>query len=206
MASILVVCTGNICRSPMAEGFLRRALEQRFGDAAPAVDSAGTMGWEGSPAVGESIEAAAERGSDIRAHLGKALEPESILPTAFIIGMTTEHRDATVAMVPQSASRAFSLKELVRLLEELPPVPRDEAFDDAALRTRIGEADATRRSGFVGNPHDEDIVDPLGMPVETYRAVAWEIDTLCERLAELLFGQVEDSDEVGDEAQQEAGA
>ncbi|MGZ8625275.1 MAG: arsenate reductase/protein-tyrosine-phosphatase family protein, partial [Actinomycetota bacterium] len=47
MASILVVCTGNVCRSPVAEGLLRAALERRFGERAPVVASAGTAGWEG---------------------------------------------------------------------------------------------------------------------------------------------------------------
>ncbi|HEX7248513.1 MAG TPA: hypothetical protein VF351_10495, partial [Actinomycetota bacterium] len=44
MTSILVVCTGNICRSPIAEGMLRVALQARFGDDAPTVSSAGTWG------------------------------------------------------------------------------------------------------------------------------------------------------------------
>ncbi|MCJ7832119.1 MAG: low molecular weight protein arginine phosphatase, partial [Actinobacteria bacterium] len=110
MASILVVCTGNICRSPLAEGFLKRVLEARFGQAAPDVASAGTIGWEGSSAVSESIEAAAERNTDIRSHSARRLEPEQIIPAALILGMTTEHREAVASMVPQAAGRAFSLK------------------------------------------------------------------------------------------------
>ena len=68
MTAILVVCTGNICRSPMAEGFLRDALLRRFGERTPVVSSAGTIGWTGSPASPESVIAAAERGSDIESH------------------------------------------------------------------------------------------------------------------------------------------
>lgn len=188
MASILVVCTGNICRSPLAEGFLRRALEERFGQDAPDVASAGTIGWEGSPAVAESIEAAAERNTDIRSHAASRLEPEQIIPAALILGMTTAHRDSVAAMVPQAADRAFSLKEMVRILDDLPPV---EAVSSPmeALTDRVVQAAAHRRAGFTGNPHDEDIVDPLGMPAETFRAVAWEIDTLCEDLVRGLFGE-----------------
>jgi protein-tyrosine phosphatase len=176
MASILVVCTGNICRSPLAEGFLRRALEERFGQNAPDVASAGTIGWEGSPAVAESIEAAAERNTDIRSHAASRLEPEQIIPAALVLGMTTEHRDSVAAMVPQAADRAFSLKELV-------------SSPMGTLTNRVIQAAAHRRAGFAGNPHDEDIVDPLGMPAETFRAVAWEIDTLCEDLVRGLFGE-----------------
>ena len=108
MASILVVCTGNICRSPMAEGLLRRELQARFADGGPAVLSAGTIGWESSPAVGESVEAASERGSDIRGHRARVLEPELIVAADLVIGMTTKHADATIAMVPQSRSRSLT--------------------------------------------------------------------------------------------------
>lgn len=188
MASILVVCTGNICRSPLAEGFLRRVLEERFGAAAPDVASAGTIGWEGSPAVIESVEAAAERNTDIRSHAARRLEPEQIIPASLIIGMTTEHRDAAGAMVPQAADRAFSLKEIARILDDLPPAPPTSSPIEA-LTNRVAQADAHRRAGFAGNPHDEDIVDPLGMPTETFRAVAWEIDTLCDDLARGIFGE-----------------
>ena len=50
MTSILVVCTGNICRSPIAEGFLRAALARRRGADPPQVRSARPPGWEGSGA------------------------------------------------------------------------------------------------------------------------------------------------------------
>lgn len=188
MASILVVCTGNICRSPLAEGFLRRVLEERFGEAAPDVASAGTIGWEGSPAVIESVEAAAERNTDIRSHAARRLEPEQIIPASLIIGLTTEHRDAVGAMVPQAADRAFSLKEIARILDDLPPAPPTSSPIEA-LTNRVAQADAHRCAGFAGNPHDEDIVDPLGMPTETFRAVAWEIDTLCDDLVRGIFGE-----------------
>ena len=62
MTSILVVCTGNICRSPIAEGLLRDALVARFGAEAPTVASAGTWGVEGSAATAEAVTAASERG------------------------------------------------------------------------------------------------------------------------------------------------
>jgi hypothetical protein len=41
-----------------------------------------------------------------------------------------------------------------------------------------------------GNPHDEDVVDPLGMPMESYRAIAWELDEWVARLLDGLFGSV----------------
>ena len=59
------------------------------------------------------------------------------------------------------------------------------------MRNRVAQADELRRSGFEGNPHDEDVADPIGMPQQTYDAVAWEIDEWCGRLVEGLFADRE---------------
>jgi hypothetical protein len=56
------------------------------------------------------------------------------------------------------------------------------------LAARVREADAIRRTGFEGLPGDLDVVDPLGLPMATFRAVAWEIGEFCSRLVGGLFG------------------
>ncbi|MEX2276111.1 MAG: protein-tyrosine-phosphatase [Actinomycetota bacterium] len=186
MASILVICTGNVCRSPLAEGFLRSALEQRFGDAAPEVASAGTMGWEGSGAMAESIAAARELDVDISTHHARLLLREHVADADLVIGMAREHVDAVRRALPAAAGKTFTLKELVRLLEALPPA--DPAGGPEALTERVAEAEVLRRSGFEGNPQDEDVVDPLGMALETYRSIAWELRDYDDRLVDALFG------------------
>jgi len=64
---ILVVCTGNICRSPMAQGLLRSELEARS-IADVTVESAGISGWDGAAATPEAVEALGELGIDIATH------------------------------------------------------------------------------------------------------------------------------------------
>ena len=185
MTSILVVCTGNICRSPIAEGFLRAALIRRLGNAAPEVASAGTAGWEGSGAMPESVQAARERGVDIGTHVARRLDASHLAHADLVVTMATEHRDAIAAWVPEVADRVFTLKELVRLIESMPPV-----VSSTDLVSRVAAAADRRRKGFTGNPLDDDVVDPLGMPVDSYRAIAWELDEWTERLAEGLAGPV----------------
>src|SRR5436190_12345923 len=146
MAFILVVCTGNVCRSPIAEGALRAALRRMLGTRAPDVASAGTSGWEGSAAMPESIEAAAERGIDISGHVARRLTRGHVADADVVIAMAAEHRDAVARAMPEASSRAFTLKELVRLLEALPP-PLD---GEADLDQRIAAAESLRRSGFPG--------------------------------------------------------
>ena len=187
MASILVVCTGNICRSPMAEGFLRRLLVSR-GVTGIELRSAGTSGWDGSGAVPESVEAAAERGADITAHLARRLDRDMLEEADLILAMCAEHRDAISVLAPSATPRAFTLKELVRLLEGLPPPAPDGADPGEVLRDRVEAAEAQRASGFAGNPLDEDVSDPLGLPMASYRAVAWELDEWCARLVDGFLG------------------
>jgi protein-tyrosine phosphatase len=184
MARVLVVCTGNVCRSPIAEGLLRSAFLERLGDGAPDVASAGTMGWEGSGADPNSIAAAAERGVDISRHVARALSTAGLASADLVLAMSSEHALVVVREAPEVASRTFTLKELVRLLEALP-----EPAVGQDLRARVAAADALRSDGFEGNPRDLDVADPLGMPLQSFRAVAWELEAWCGRLADGLVGR-----------------
>lgn len=194
MTSILVICTGNICRSPISEGLLRDALQRRFGAAAPVVSSAGTSGLEGSGAMPESIQAAAELDVDISGHVARRLTTAIADEADLLLCMATDHR-AAFASAPDLDERAFTLKELVRLLETLsPPIP---GGDPGILTDRIAEAALARRNGAVPPSRDEDVADPLGQPLEAYRSIAWEIETWTDRLVNGLFGEI-DADDVAE--------
>jgi protein-tyrosine phosphatase len=187
MTSILVVCSGNICRSPVAEGLLRRGVQRRFGSDAPEVSSAGTIGLEGSSATPESVQAAAERGVDISSHVARRLTEPMIERADLLVCMAAEHRAAIATRLPTARDRTFTLKELARLLEDDAPAA---PLSGDALAARIAIAGAARRGGGPTNPYDEDVVDPLGMPLETYRAITWELDDWIDRLLAGLFGPV----------------
>jgi len=185
MTRVLVVCTGNVCRSPIAEGLLRAAFAERMGPDAPEVASAGTMGWTGSRADPSSVRAAAELGVDISGHRAREVSADDVARADLVVAMAPEH---AYAFAGEAGSRTFTLKELVRLLEAL---PETEDASPGRLSERIAQADRLRRGGFEGDPRDEGIADPLGMPLDAFRAVAAELDAWCSRLADGLVGRTD---------------
>jgi protein-tyrosine-phosphatase len=190
MASILVLCTGNVCRSPIAEGMLRDLLEERFEGAAPTVASAGTAGWEGSGADPGSIAAAAEVGVDISGHRARRVDPDEVRQATVVLAMAAEHRDELTRLLPEAVGRTFTLKELVRLLESLPQGGPGGDPDDVLAR-RVDEADELRRD--LRRPvsaRDDDVVDPLGRRMSVFRGVAADLREWCGRLVVGLFGPV----------------
>ena len=184
MTSILVVCSGNICRSPIAEGLLRRAMERRSVGEPLSIASAGTIAMDGTPATREAVAAARDRGVDIAAHRARRLTDPMIGDADVLICMAAEHREEIEERVPAAVDRAFTVKELVRLLE-LDLTPADLHGRLAAAATARQQDRLTEMDRF-----DEDVVDPLGMPIETYLAIAHELEDWIERLVVGLLGSV----------------
>jgi protein-tyrosine phosphatase len=195
MSTILVVCTGNICRSPIAEGFLRQLLEDRRIDGV-SVESAGVSGLRGYPADPEAVRAASEQGVDISRHLARRVKPPMIEEADLVLAMTAEQRDAVIARVPAAAGRTFTLKELVYLLEKANGDSPDRGVDDR-LANAAARANALRESEPGLELLDEDVSDPLGLGPDAFRATVWEVGQLLERFADKAFGSG-DKEPVGE--------
>ena len=138
--TILVLCAGNIGRSPLAAVMLQDALARRLGipaarlaDEGVVVVSAGTDAPEGHPASGRGIAIAAEKGLDLSGHGACSLTASDVRRADVIYGMDRAQLDAVVALVPEAAAKT---ELLMRGGHEIPD-PRDQSddfFNDVAVQ------------------------------------------------------------------------
>jgi len=103
----LFVCTGNICRSPMAEYLLRAQLGP---DSVWQVESAGLMAGPGNPASPAAVQALAESGIDLRSHRSRQLDARLMARATVILVMTAAQKDAIVSRFPETAGKVHLLK------------------------------------------------------------------------------------------------
>jgi protein-tyrosine-phosphatase len=104
--TVLIVCTGNICRSPMAVAILQHLLQARGVDDI-AVRSAGTAPWDGAPASEGSYLVSLEHGLDLSSHRARQLTTDIVADAALILGMSAGHVDRAIQL--GGAGKSFLL-------------------------------------------------------------------------------------------------
>jgi len=174
---VLVVCTGNICRSPAAERLLAAGLGAAYrgrdtvGGLAPAIEiaSAGTGAVAGYPMTDEMAALVAGQGVDPRGFEARQLMPDMVKQADLVLGLTRKHRSAIVELVPSAVRRTFTLRELARLVANVDPaaLPGANATTADRLRALVPLA-ASRRGLTAHRPVDDDVVDPYGRGQSVY--------------------------------------
>ncbi|HET9127673.1 MAG TPA: hypothetical protein VFN73_06300 [Propionibacteriaceae bacterium] len=176
---ILVLCTGNVCRSPVAEHLLSSALGAGF-----EVASRGTQAWPGQPFAPEMAALLHERmGMAVGTRGAVRLTPADVRAADLVLGMERGHRAAAVRMHPAAVRRAFTLTEFARLASAIEPPPVSVAGRDQAMADAVGRAHQGRRPV---PPELDEIVDPIGQPAAVYEAVFDQIDVAVRRIARVI--------------------
>jgi protein-tyrosine phosphatase len=178
--SILTVCSGNICRSPMAEQLLRAGLAAYPGI---RVTSAGTVGLVGYPMDAQAAALSTRLGAtDTDAHIARELSAPIVGEAQLVFAMAREHRRAVVEYEPRAARRTFTLREFARITAEI----TDEDLADVAVipktdvaaRLNAAVAIVASMRGMVERPavpEDDDVVDPYRRSADVYEQSAREL-------------------------------
>jgi len=108
--SVLFVCTGNSCRSPMAEGLLKKYLSQ-LGKGDIEVKSAGMGALDGFTPTDETIEVMKKEGVDLSGFKSKALTKELVKEADLILVMEVKHKEQIRRIEPEAEGKTYLLKE-----------------------------------------------------------------------------------------------
>lgn len=109
---ILVVCTANQCRSPMAEGLIRQRVAAAGSDGLVRVASAGTWAQDGLPATPTAVAVMAEQGIDIGPHRSREVTAGMLADADLILVMTRGHAESLAAEFPEAAGRILLFSAL----------------------------------------------------------------------------------------------
>lgn len=161
---ILFVCTGNVCRSVIAERLARREIQARLGDEAGRfrVTSAGTASLDGSPMHVYAVQALSRLGADTDGFSSRQLTAADIDEADLILSAGQEHRDRVLVLRPGASRRTYLLREFARLAAVISPT----AEHYPGQRARGVVAVAARLRGRVPyvDPAADEIADPAGNP------------------------------------------
>lgn len=184
---ILTVCTGNICRSPLAESLLRKGL------AGLPVEllSAGTRAVVNDPMPPQIQSIALDHDvHDAANHRSRQVTKTDILSADLVLALDRAHRREIVEMLPRASRYTFTLREFARLSNSVPDqdlvLPMGSLLVER-LRNAVDAAARLRGSlPLLDDPFDDDVVDPYRNSDEVYRQSADQLIPAVNAVVRLL--------------------
>jgi protein-tyrosine phosphatase len=169
---LLLVCTGNQCRSPMAMTLARAWFDEHDG-AAVDIESAGTMlDADGRPASDGALRSMEKRGLDLADHISRPVSVDMVERADLVLTMERAHVRALVTMEPDAYPRTFTLLEFARRSATVQPRRSDQPLADWLVEVQTGR---TPRD-LLGASDEDDIADPIGRRQGHYHRCADQID------------------------------
>src|SRR3954452_7973623 len=179
--TVLFVCTGNICRSALAERLGRAYLDEALGEDADLVrlTSAGTGAVVGSAMHPDSALVLEGLGGQSAGFVARQIEAPAVAEADLVLTMTRQHRRTVLQILPRALNKTFTLREAASIAVHL---DGEAPGADFAERTRATVRQlAAARSRASGE--DDEIPDPIGLPLEAHQSAG---DLIAQALLPLL--------------------
>lgn len=177
---ILTVCTGNICRSPVAERLLQAGLDQVL-PGGFEVRSAGTRAMVGDPIQPLSADIIRMYGGTAQEFASRQLTQKILRETDIVLTMTSKHRGEVLQLDASLLKRTFTIREFARMLEALEERDasgdaREKAPDAGTLwRALPARLASVRHLALAGDAADNEVVDPYRRGPEVYNQMEDEL-------------------------------
>lgn len=188
MFRILTVCTGNICRSPLAESILRQDLPpEQF-----AVSSAGIMAVPNGQVPEPQLRVASAIGiTDMEQHRAQSLTEGKLGLADLVLGLSRGHRKRTVRLDPTAVRRTFTLREFAHLAAYVTPEDVEECLPESTTALTAAVEAVARKRGMVAPPPSQDyydVVDPFRQSRAVYKLSRDQLVPAAETTAAYLNG------------------
>ncbi|WP_022922394.1 protein-tyrosine-phosphatase [Ornithinimicrobium pekingense] len=175
--AILMVCTGNVCRSPLLERLVQRALDERYGSGAVPVRSAGTLALVGNPMDERAAGVLQGLGGDPDGFVARRLTEPMIASASLVLTATRDHRAQVSRMHPRAMKRTFTFPELAHILSRVPDEELPTTTDPHERLAELARLATTHRGRHrPASMDDLDIVDPFRREDEVYAAMGRQVE------------------------------
>jgi protein-tyrosine phosphatase len=173
---VLIVCTANHCRSPMAEILMRAAVSQ--GGLHCEIASAGTRARDGIPMDPKAARTLTERRIMDERWVSQRLTPDLVVAADLILTAEESHRGDVIAMVPGALHRTYPMLQFARFARQI-------TSDEIAVNF-ISTIPTIRSKLQPVVAGEDDIADPVGRPIRAFRTCAAQIERATEQLLPAL--------------------
>lgn len=190
MFRILTVCTGNICRSPLAESLLRQDLPASDFE----VSSAGIMAVPNGRVPAPQLRIGKSVGiTDLLNHTARPLTLEHLARADLVLGLSRGHRKMIVRMDPRAVRKTFTLREFAHIAEHVTPDDVEACMVEGTGPLQAAVEAVARLRGMVPSPAgqaDFDVVDPFHQSRAVYKASRDQLVPAADVAAAYLNGIV----------------
>lgn len=183
--AVMFVCTGNICRSPMAQRLFAARVDPLLPIESFSSGTNGLVGWEMDAASARALH---ELGGDGDGHVARRLEPALIDRADLILGAEPQHVAIVVATDPKARSRSFAMREFAHFGAGIAPAggAADSPAGAEGLRDRVRLVDAARSAAPPLPLGQASIGDPYGARMSQVRACARLVSAVVDDVVSVL--------------------